>query len=136
MSDYSAGWTPPVTRHGCPIGPCPWTWDDPGPSGTVASDDDITAILLEHAVAAEAIIRGHLETHSMLDWVTEISRLQQERQRAERDGDRIAAILLRRLGGMAEVTDAELTAEDGMLIRHPVPHGFRIGLYERARIGG
>lgn len=116
-----------ITRYECPIGPCPWTTDDAEIAGGGPRYFDSTAAMLaDYLQCAEAVIRGHLETHTLLDWATEIQRLHTEHHREEQAALTVTAILLRRLGGSAEVTDAEMAAESGTVHREPGPFSTRL----------
>jgi len=121
-----------TVRYECPIGPRPWTLDNPGPDPSEGCGQTIEEIAFSavraHLLRSEAAIRGHLETHSLLEWAQEIQRLKTERWRSDKDALAVAAILLRRLGGSAEITDAELAAERGILQREPAIHGFRLSV--------
>jgi len=82
-----------VERLHCPIDACPWTHDDPGPGtgadvrlpavelsakpGTFADAmaEATYRALLAHALGQENVIREHLATHSLEEWVREIMRL-------------------------------------------------------------
>jgi hypothetical protein len=50
-------------RSYCPIEACPWT------------HDDVTVMWPGEAPRIEAVVRGHLETHTLLEWVQEVMRL-------------------------------------------------------------
>lgn len=119
-------WKPPVTRYTCPISVCPWVHDDPGPSTAGAFTSDPAAIAAAHMLGMEGTVREHLETHPLIDWAREIARLREDAARTGRNASTVAVILLRRLGKTAEITDAEMAAEQGTLVREPVPHGFRL----------
>ncbi len=63
----------------------------------------------------EVAARAHMETHDLVEWVQEIGRL----QRDVTDAHRIVAILLRKLGGSAVISEADQLHERGTLIRSP-----------------
>jgi hypothetical protein len=82
----------PQTIVSCPIRSCTWTSNftqTPANPVTVAPTTDIYAIL--HAVLAnhEAVIREHLETHTLLEWVQEVTRLREELEAAQRENERL-----------------------------------------------
>ncbi len=68
-----------VTRYHCPIGSCCWAHDAPGPdpaSGTGTTVDEIVfSTVAGHLAGIEAIVREHLETHSLEEWAREVMRL-------------------------------------------------------------
>jgi hypothetical protein len=66
----------PVVRLECPLAACAWVHDAPAIAGAVIrSDEDIRAGMLRAALANELVVKAHLETHSLLEWVTEVQRL-------------------------------------------------------------
>lgn len=130
VSEYTTELPWLATRYECPIGSCEWTRDDPGPDpseGTgetigQAAENAVRAYLLR----AESAIREHLETHPLLEWAQEVMRLRDQAWRADRDAVLAASVLVRRLGGEVQVSDAELAAAGGRLIREPAPWGFTL----------
>jgi hypothetical protein len=116
-----------VTRLECPIGRCPWTYDDPGPSGTAAFAD-VAALMTAHAMDVEGVVREHLETHPLIEWARELARVRGEKTAEIRAASATVGVLLRRLGGPAEITNAELAAEQGTLYREPTASGFRLAV--------
>jgi hypothetical protein len=75
----SCGWTldrecPPATTHTFPDGQSP-LHDGPAANLQEAIADVAYATLLHDAVETEGIVRAHLDTHPLLDWVTEVMRL-------------------------------------------------------------
>ena len=112
-----------ITRYECPVGPCEWTLDDPGPDPSEGCGDTIEEVaysaLRAHMLRAEAAIRGHLEDHGLLGLVQEIVRLRAAARLEEQGALAVMAILLRRLGGTAEITGAEIAAESGTVHREP-----------------
>lgn len=124
-----------VTRYGCPIGSCDWTHDDGGPSIPAAyipeGLPDPGVVATAHAMNLEGIVREHLETHPLIEWAREVARLRDESQRGSRDAGLVTAVLLHKLGGSAEIDDADLAAESGTLIREPAMHGFRLRVQPR-----
>jgi hypothetical protein len=124
VSEYVTELPWPVTRYECPISTCSWTRDDTGISGVIDGEDGIFPAMRKHAALIEAVVREHLETHPLLDWAKEVSRLREQAQRADRDAVLTAAVLVRRLGGEVQVSDAELAAAGGRLVREPAPWGF------------
>ena len=72
------GWEQPRVRYCCPLHKCTWVHDDAwaDTSGRViSSKDDTIALLKDHYAALNDTVRAHLETHSLLEWVTEVQRL-------------------------------------------------------------
>lgn len=125
MSSQPSTWAPPATRFFCPVSRCDWTHDDPGPV-LPAYAADPAALSLAHALEMESVIREHLETHPLIEWARELAKARSEKDAQARGVSLTVAVLLRRLGGHAEITDAELAAEQGTLTREPVPDGFRL----------
>jgi hypothetical protein len=84
-----------VERLHCPIGSCAWTYEREFPPQTThtlpagqsplhdglattlqeALADAVYATLLADALETEGVVRAHLETHDLLDWVREVMRL-------------------------------------------------------------
>lgn len=122
----SADVTMPVTIYECPLAACPWKGTDPPPppGEAITSDADIWRFIRDRAMAAEEVVRAHLETHSLLEWAQEIMRLRGELDRERRDSGIVAGSLLRRLGGSAFVSDSELSGMSATLRRIPVANGF------------
>jgi len=78
MSDTT--WQPPLVRLSCPLPDCTWVYDEPSPwplMGTAKPDatPDVLAAMFMRSARSEEIVRSHLETHSLLEWVQEIQRL-------------------------------------------------------------
>lgn len=87
MSEFAMPW--PAVRLYCPLPECSWACDEPPPDpgaapvpGSGAPDGvaaaigaHVTGMLIRQATAAEALVKSHLETHSLLEWVTEINRM-------------------------------------------------------------
>lgn len=86
-----------VERLHCPLSSCEWTHDRTpgeathtppggvsplrdGPPATLqeAIADAAYAILLADLLEVESVLREHLETHTLLEWVQEVTRLQSE----------------------------------------------------------
>jgi len=67
----------PVTIYECPLAACPWEGTDPPPppGEAITSDADVWRFIGDRAMAAEEVVRAHLETHSLLEWVQELARL-------------------------------------------------------------
>lgn len=116
-----------TTVYSCPLEACEWTYAEP-PMTTAeiaaTMGEDPSAVLLRHVMPAEVAARGHMEAHDLIEWVQEIGRL----QRAEADAVRVVAILLRKLGGTAVISEAELAHERGTLVRSPTLAGFTLAL--------
>lgn len=82
-----------VTRFECPIADCPWTYDYPGPAADdhdeqvrVEPEDDellMSAVARTIVQRLGGIIREHLETHSLEEWVREVMRLRDRLRHAE-----------------------------------------------------
>jgi hypothetical protein len=73
-------WTPPVTQYHCLISSCPWTAEYPGPD--FAGDGTSERVLpgeLPGRIAGlvNAVLRAHLETHPLEQWVGELGRLRE-----------------------------------------------------------
>ena len=120
--------TEQTTRMHCPISSCEWHHDDPGPSAAGAFATDPNAVMTAHVMNMEGIVREHLETHPLIEWAREVMRLRNENQQGGRVAGLTVAVLLRRLGGSAEISDADMAAESGTLVREPVMHGFRLAV--------
>lgn len=75
-----------ITRYECPVESCPWNRDDPGPDPGDCQGETLDAAvragMLAYALRTEAVVRAHLETHSLLEWVQEVMRLRGERDQA------------------------------------------------------
>jgi hypothetical protein len=68
----------PMVRYNCPLAACTWDYYAPSITGAVIrSDEDIRSGMLAAAIANDSVIKAHLETHSLLEWVTEIARLRE-----------------------------------------------------------
>jgi hypothetical protein len=61
----------------CPLPACSWQHEDPVlPEGSGATMDEAVAdITAKHFVGLEKIVKAHLETHALLEWVQELARL-------------------------------------------------------------
>lgn len=87
----------PLMRLYCPLSFCTWVWDRPllapaevpatrtrafwsALAGAPAGDDPFGhsafTHLLAHMLAADAEVEKHLKTHTLLEWLTEVTRLQ------------------------------------------------------------
>lgn len=81
-----------VTRLLCPL--CDWHHDLrqglPDLTGITGSsfDDMIRASIVRQNGMVESILQAHLETHSMLEWVKEASRLRSELDKVTEERDR------------------------------------------------
>ena len=117
MSELPAG----TAIYHCPLEACEWTHAEPPPGAEIAEAPSPLAgdaRTLEEAIAestfaamrdwlmgAERILTAHLKTHSLLEWVEEISRLNgrieglrgevRNLSREKDDAHRAVAILLR-----------------------------------------
>jgi hypothetical protein len=70
----------------CPIESCTWTLDTSAPTGKEERFFDSAAELFaEYAKVVDDLIRAHLETHTLLEWVQEVTRLRGELEEARRD---------------------------------------------------
>lgn len=78
MSEYTYEMPQQGIRHECPIGLCPWIYDDLGPSGLTVDVDQVRSLLLTHASAVESVVRAHLESHPLEEWVREVMRLRKQ----------------------------------------------------------
>ena len=78
------------TLYRCPLPDCPWTHGEFPPAAgdpepLAATFDGAAATLARQlALGAEQGIRAHLETHTLVEWVQYISRLQDEAARLRR----------------------------------------------------
>lgn len=65
------------TTTPCPLSTCTWTLEKDGtePAGHKPRAVEPEDVFREIATTTEAIIRQHLETHSLLEWVQEVTRL-------------------------------------------------------------
>jgi hypothetical protein len=119
---------PPGTRvvSCCPLSKCLWQYEDPlPPCGAGATiDEAVRDALAKHFAAVEDVVRTHLETHPLLEWVQEVTALQADLWREKRDAGMVAGLLVRRLGGSAFVSDTELRNPGGTLRRIPAANGF------------
>jgi hypothetical protein len=141
----SAEITMPVTVYECPLAACPWKGTDPPPERdeVIASEADVWRVMRDRAVAAEEVVRAHLETHSLLEWVQEVMRLRGEltatleslddanrkMRREAVDSSYVVAALVRKLGGSVDVSDADMAGGQGMLVREPSVHGCTLELH-------
>jgi hypothetical protein len=81
----------PTTRYLCPLPGCGWHHDEPdlaaedalrftpAPSASTPSESIASMVeqsLLGRAARVEAAIKQHVETHSVLEWMREVDRLQ------------------------------------------------------------
>jgi hypothetical protein len=140
-----------VISH-CPVSACGWQHEEPPPSFEGAEGltvEDLAAdATRRHFAALEEVVKAHLETHSPLEWVQEVRRLggSLDGQRAEsrrlaveaararrelQDAVLIAAVLVRKAGGSVAVSDADLAAWDGTLVREPSMDGFTLEVHPR-----
>ena len=102
--------------YSCPLEACEWTFTElPLTEAGIERPGDGTAVLLRHVMAAEEEAKAHMETHGIVEWVQEIGRL----QRTEQDARRVVAVLLRKLGGSAVISEEEQLRERGTLVRSP-----------------
>ncbi len=67
----------PLVRYECPVAACPWLHIHPAVSDELGGSEEIAAAMSRAFAAVEEVIRAHLETHSLLEWVTEIRRLRE-----------------------------------------------------------
>jgi hypothetical protein len=85
-----AAWTPGTTIYHCPLPACEWTFTQspPDPFSPAGAIPVITGESLDEAMArasmailrewygeSEQALEAHLGTHTLLEWVTEIDRL-------------------------------------------------------------
>jgi hypothetical protein len=130
-----------TTVYFCPL--CGWSHPQLPPTEQElmeAAADPIVTYLHRKFRDVEAAVEAHLNTHGLLDWLNEVSRLRSEldasqeafrrleveRQNGERDAAMVAAVLTRKLGGTVLVTDLDLVQESAALVRVPEPHGFTL----------
>ena len=63
----------------CPIESCAWTFEENAPTrGEERFFDSSAELFAEIAKRADDLIRQHLETHTLLEWVQEVTRLRSE----------------------------------------------------------
>jgi hypothetical protein len=103
----------PTRHYLCPLA-CGWTQEqgtpdlDDVPGGTV--EEIVLAGLMRQYAADEIIIREHLETHALLEWVRALQAARDERdqwkRQAEADGQRLGD-LLDAVRKRAEATDGD-----------------------------
>lgn len=84
-----------ITRYECPLSACGWYHDSPDvPVGRWpwkgSIEDTVAAVSMDRAKADERIIAAHFETHSLVEFGTE---LQRERARADAAESKLAACL-------------------------------------------
>ena len=125
---------PGTVLYHCPL--CEWAHAEHPVSETelIASlGDPVLDLALRRAMAVEVQVASHLSTHPLTEWVREVARLREELDKSRtatwRTGSGailLAAILLRRLGGEAFISDAEQVSEGGLLSQMPERDGFRI----------
>jgi len=68
----------PLVLHECPLGRC--GWQHPAPAiapGVIRTGEDTTAAMTEAALTADIAVKAHLETHTLLEWVTQVQRLRE-----------------------------------------------------------
>lgn len=83
-------------RSFCPLD-CGWHYDRPEPDPTelACARPDLTSFEIAQILITgqlqqdEEVIRGHLETHELLEWVQAVARLRQ----AEAERDRLSVLL-------------------------------------------
>jgi len=70
----------PVMVYECPLAACPWKGTDPPPEPgeAITSEAGIWRFIRDRAMAAEGIVKAHLETHTLLEWVQEVARLREQ----------------------------------------------------------
>jgi hypothetical protein len=75
-------WPQRATVYGCPIAACTWAhtmpYQDPCADGAATIEEASANAVRTHFTEAESVVRAHLETHSLLEWVTEITRLREQ----------------------------------------------------------
>ena len=140
-----------TTVYHCPLPACEWTFAQAPPGDAWPALPVITGESLDKAISRASMavmarvlrqVRGSAggppgHAHD-LEWVTEINRLRERLDKAGtaqwRTGSAallLAAILLRRLGGEAFISDADQVSEDGVLCQMPDRDGFRISVSAR-----
>lgn len=133
-----------TTIYGCPLEACEWTHAEPPPGTVMAEapsppagnaatlDEAITesafATVRDWLTGADRVAGAHLKTHSLIEWVQEVGRL----QRDVTDAHRVVAILLRKLGGGTVISEEELVNEHGTLARSPDLCGFTLAVKDEA----
>jgi hypothetical protein len=75
-------WPQRATVYGCPLSDCKWAHAEPHPTaydGEGATIEEcVTNALTAHLAEVESVVKAHLETHSLLEWVTEVMRLREQ----------------------------------------------------------
>ncbi|WP_154697028.1 hypothetical protein [Lentzea guizhouensis] len=102
----------PTLRHLCPVDECDFYLDRPSPLGGppqgsfLTLDEFVAAVAIQEAQDAEAVLQAHVDTHTPLEYLRTIQRLNAE---------------------LTKVTEATLTehalrlASGGMQVRNPHP---------------
>lgn len=123
-----------TTVYYCPLGD--WTHTQLPPTELElmqAATQPAVTYIRRRLQDVEAEVEAHLNAHGLIDWLTEINRLRAELEAqqaiattaatekafAERDALLVTSILVRQLGGTAEITTAEMVAASGVLVRVP-----------------
>jgi hypothetical protein len=77
-----APWPQQATVYGCPLSGCKWSHTEPHPTqygGEGATIEEcVTNTLRVHFAEVEAVVQAHLETHPLLEWVQEVTRLRDQ----------------------------------------------------------
>jgi hypothetical protein len=72
----------------CPIESCPWTLDiESSRTGVFTPVPDTETLFHDIAKRADSVIRAHLETHTLLEWVQEVTRLRNALDEATAEND-------------------------------------------------
>ena len=102
----------PTTQYLCPLA-CGWIHDQGAPDfsgvpGSTMEEIVFAAIARQHA-ADEIVIREHLETHALLEWVQALQAARDERDRWKRQAEADAA----RLGDLLDAVRERAAATGG-----------------------
>jgi hypothetical protein len=124
----AAEWPLQYTQLACPFFlTCHWTHIDAGPQGIAESTDreHVRRVMMRHVMSVESVVRAHLETHPLEEWLREVMRLRDDGYLTDQANRAIIASLVRQIGGTAVVGDNELR-ESPALCREPVMDGLRL----------
>jgi hypothetical protein len=76
-----------VTQLGCIVDNCAWNYTEPDPAQHLDGrgrtiEDMVERALSAHAEALDAVVREHLDSHSVLEWSRTVAGLREIRNRA------------------------------------------------------
>lgn len=120
-----------TTVYYCPL--CGWTHAQLPPTEREiieVADEPAVTVLRRRLAGVEAEVEAHLNTHPLLEWLTEVTRLRGEVDRltkgvtlAECDAVLAVGILVRKLGGSVTITAEEAAYASGILMSYPEQNG-------------